>query len=308
MTGPLVRVEDVTKRYGGRVALAELDITLRAGEILALVGHNGAGKSTLIKLLLGLIRPDAGRIAVLGHDPGRPGAAEARRAIGFLPETIAFHPNMTGAELLGFYARLKGAPVAANRDLLARVGLAPVAGQRVGGYSKGMRQRLGLAQALIGRPRLLLLDEPTTGLDPELRQAFYAILSELAAEGVGILLSSHALAELEHRADRVIVLRQGRKVADGTLTDLRRMAGDPVRILVRLAAAQPVAVFAGGEAGGVAQPCARRIEIICPATDKMDRLRAVLNGPDPVADIELLHASLDEIYAGLLRRDAEQVR
>ncbi len=307
MTAPLVRVDGVAKRYAGRDALAALDLVLGAGEILALVGHNGAGKSTLIKLLLGLIRPDAGRITVLGHDPARAGAAEARRAIGFLPETIAFHPNMTGAELLAFYAQLKGAPLAANRELLARVGLADVAGQRVGGYSKGMRQRLGLAQALIGRPRLLLLDEPTTGLDPELRQAFYALLDELAAEGVGILLSSHALAELEHRADRVVVLRQGRKVADGTLTDLRRMAGDPVRILVRMEAPVPVAAGAGGAVTGVAAGAGRRIEIICPAAEKMDRLRAVLSGREPVADIELLHASLDEIYAGLLRRDAEPV-
>ncbi len=308
MTAPLVQAEGVSKRYAGRDALASLDITLGAGEILALVGHNGAGKSTLIKLLLGLIRPDSGRIAVLGHDPSRPGAAEARRAIGFLPETIVFHPNMTGAELLAFYARLKGAPVAANRDLLARVGLAPAAGQRVGGYSKGMRQRLGLAQALIGRPRLLLLDEPTTGLDPELRQGFYAILDALAADGVGILLSSHALAELEHRADRVVVLRQGRKVADGTLADLRRMAGDPVRILVRLAATQPVPAYAGEAVSGVTVRAGRRLEIICPAAEKIERLRAVLDGPDPVADIELLHASLDDIYAGLLRRDAERTQ
>ena len=160
-----------------------VDLQLNPGESVALVGHNGAGKTTLMKLMLGLIRPSAGYVRVLGEDPVASASVRSRNGVGFLPETIAFNASMTGAEVITFFARLKGVPKAEGRDLLARVGLSDAAGQRVGTYSKGMRQRLGLAQALLGSPRVLLLDEPTTGLDPQLRQNFYAIVSDLRDAG-----------------------------------------------------------------------------------------------------------------------------
>lgn len=196
----------VTHLYGRRVAVDGVDLNLRAGECIGLVGHNGAGKSTLIKMMLELIRPTSGSVQVLGQDPSAGAAAAARRELGYLPENVALHPSLTGAETLAFYARLKGQPVAGNAALLERVGIAAAAHRRVGTYSKGMRQRLGLAQALLGKPRALLLDEPTTGLDPALRQSFYEIIGDLRREGATILLSSHALAELEGQVDRVVVM------------------------------------------------------------------------------------------------------
>src|SRR5690606_11788785 len=163
----------------------------------ALVGHNGAGKTTLIKLLLGLIRPSEGSVRIAGIDPAGNRGAEARRAIGFLPESVAFHGAMTGNELIAFYARLKGAPCSRNAGLVAgyarvmgepcsrsaglrgRVGMARAANRRVATYSKGMRQRLGIAQALIGEPRLMLFDEPTSGLDPASRTEVYRMIDAL---------------------------------------------------------------------------------------------------------------------------------
>ena len=166
--------------------------------------------------------------------PSRPRlpATQARFQLGFLPETIAFDAAMTGREVLAFYARLKRLAPRTAEPLLERVGLAAAAGRRVGTYSKGMRQRLGLAQALLGRPRLLLLDEPTTGLDPALRRSFYELIAELTRDGVTVLLSSHALSEMEARTDRVAILERGRLIACGSLAALRRQARLPVQVRI----------------------------------------------------------------------------
>lgn len=231
----IVAIDHVTKRYRGLTALDGLDLALAPGETVALVGHNGAGKTTLMKLVLGLIRPSGGQVRVLGTDPSGAGGAAARRHLGFLPESVAFHNAMTGRELLAFYARLKGAPPAANDALLAEVGLAEAAGRRVGTYSKGMRQRLGLAQALIGAPRLLLLDEPTSGLDPESRARVYATIDRLRGQGATILVSTHALAEIEGHADRIALLHRGRLLAAAPLATLRAQAALPIRVRLTVA-------------------------------------------------------------------------
>jgi Cu-processing system ATP-binding protein len=287
MTAPTIRLEGVVKRFGAHVAVADIDLALKAGECVGLVGHNGAGKSTLIKLMLGLLRPAAGRVEVLGEDPVG-ASARARREIGYLPENAAFYPSMTGAETIAFYARLRGVAPADGRKLLARVGLDGAARRRVGVYSKGMRQRLGLAQAMLGSPRALLLDEPTTGLDPEFRLGFYEILRELQRGGTTVLLSSHALAELEGAVDRVVVLDHGRKVADGDIGMLRALAGVSPRLRAR--ASSPPAGWRELSPGLFETPCAEE-EILA-------RLSA-LSGP--VEAVEIVRPSLDEIYAAFLR-------
>lgn len=302
MTAPIIALRGVSKSFGRIDAVRNLDLALYPGECVGLVGHNGAGKSTIIKLMLGLLRPTSGAVETLGEDPAAGAAARARRELGYLPESVALYPSMTGRETLAFYARLKGQPVRANGALLNRVGLGQAATRRVGTYSKGMRQRLALAQSILGQPRALLLDEPTTGLDPALRQSFYEILREMRHSGAAILLSSHALTELEGEVDRIVVMNRGRKMADGSITELRQLAGIGARVRLRV----PEGMTPGLEAlrdwtplhGGV-------LETRCDESRLLGQLRAL---PDWAEDVEVLRPSLDEIYATFLRREDDAPR
>ncbi len=295
-----VAIEHVVKSYRAVHALRGVSFALAPGRLSALVGHNGAGKTTLIKLMLGLIRPDRGTIRVLGEDPSA-GAFAGRRALGFLPENVAFNAALTGRETLAFYARLKQIDPKQGAALLERVGLGEASWRRVGTYSKGMRQRLGLAQALLGRPRVLLLDEPTTGLDPALRQTFYDILDELRRDGATVLISSHALNELEDRAEQVLIMNRGALVADGTLSELRALSRLPTRMTLKLAE-------------GVARPewipnhaalrgCMCEVDIIDPS-DKMRLLRQAA-ADLAVVDIIVAEPTLDDLYAHFLREQEQ---
>ncbi len=300
---PTVEAHGVSKRYGAHEAVRSVDLTLEPGECVALVGHNGAGKSSLIKLMLGLTHPTAGSLRVLGEDPAGPGAARVRRQLGFLPENVAFHPGMTGLECLDFYARLKGVPTRGNPGLLERVGLPREAQRRrIGTYSKGMRQRLGLSQALLGEPRLLLLDEPTTGLDPALRQGFYATVRELRDRGATVLLCSHALTELEGQADRVVVMNRGRKVAEGCLETLRRLADLPVRVRVGVTGQEAADLVCDAYAVP-RQPGGRAVDLACGQDEKLSLVRHVLGLGVALRDLEVVPPSLDEIYAHFLSRE-----
>lgn len=297
MNTDLVTLSGVSKRYGAQEAIDGLDLQLREGECVALAGHNGAGKSTLIKLILGLIRPTFGRVALFGHDAHSPAAARMRNRIGYLPETVALHPSMTGEETLAFYARLKRQPLSNNAALLEKVGISGAARRRVGGYSKGMRQRLALAQALLGQPRVLLFDEPTTGLDPASRLMFYDIVHELRAAGATILLSTHALSELAGHADRIVVMKAGRKIADGAMSALRRSTGLPIRIRLTLANADapPPGAWRRIEAG--------RYELACQEHDKIAAIRGIGAISTDIHDLDIQVPGLDDIYAHLLERE-----
>ncbi len=289
-----VALAGVTKRYGATVAVRDLDLALHAGEVVALVGHNGAGKTTLVKMMLGLARPTAGTVRLLGADPAAGGFA-SRAEVGYLPESVSFHLALTGRETLGFYARLKGLDASHLDPAFAAVGLGGAADRAVGTYSKGMRQRLGLAQALLGHPRVLILDEPTSGLDPALRREFYAIVAARAAEGATVLLASHALTELEGRADRVVIVNRGAKFADGTLDDLRRVARLPVRIRVR-----PAGPFA---VNGWRRLADGSFETEVDAGGKVRALATLLSDPDAVSDLTVSEPTLDDLYAHFLRRE-----
>ncbi len=299
----LVEVVAVSKLYGDHAAVRGVDLSLRAGECVALVGHNGAGKSTLIKMMLGLCRPSAGRVRVCGEDPAGRHGARLHAGLGYLPENVVFPPSLTGREVLDFYARLKRQNPARNPALLERVGLADAARKKLGAYSKGMRQRLGLAQALLGAPKLLLLDEPTTGLNPASRQDFYQIFTELRDGGAAVLLSSHALSEIEGRTGRIAVMSRGRLVAYGTLAELRGAADLPVRIRVDLTAAAgwSAPVLPSLRCQWIGD---RRVELTCANDVKLEVLRQV-SGSDVTADIQIMPPTLDDIYAQLMRRAAE---
>lgn len=291
-----IKLAAVSKIFGSTKAVNAVDMALAPGECVVLVGHNGAGKSTLIKLILGLIKPNSGQIEVLGQNPSSKAAAKSRRSIGYLPETVALHPSLTGIETLNFYAELKGLSTKNNLDLLAKVGISQVAKQRVRGYSKGMRQRLALAQALLGQPQLLLFDEPTTGLDPASRLLFYDIVRELQASGASILLSSHALAEMEGLADRVIVMQKGIKIADGSMSELRQSANLPITIRASFSQL-PDPIPANWQQIGN-----QRLEISIPTVEKLVYLKQI-NQLIDLTDIEMVEPGLDEMYAHFLQRD-----
>lgn len=296
-----VEISDVTKRFGPVEAVCNVSFALPEGETIALVGHNGAGKTTLLKLMLGLIRPSSGNIRVLGEDPAA-GEFAARRRLGYLPENVSFNAALTGRETLAFYARLKREDSGALAPLLERVGLSHAADRRVGTYSKGMRQRLGLAQALLGAPRILLLDEPTTGLDPALRQSFYEIIEELRGQGATVLLSSHALTELEERAGRVVIMNRGVKVADGSLDELRRIARLPTRIRLKVAASSIADVESRiAPLGDWRRVNGHMLEITAASDQKIELLRRATAEGDSIEDVDVAPPTLDELYAHFLR-------
>jgi Cu-processing system ATP-binding protein len=294
-----ILLDHVSKRYGAFAAVDDVTLTVGQGESVALLGHNGAGKTTLMKLLLGLTRPSDGRLEVLGAPVG----TEQKTGIGFLPESIVFHDAMTSRELLRFYARLKRAPLASVDDLLRTVGLADAARKRVKTYSKGMRQRLGLAQAMLGSPKLLLLDEPTSGLDPASRVRFYDSMQHMADEGATVLLSSHALTEVEARTDRVAIMKEGRLVACGSLSELRRRAALPVRIVLHAPpGGVPALINSLGQAA-FTPVNDHAVELLCPVDKKMTLLREITNLGVDIEDIDIEPPTLDRLYAHF--RDAE---
>lgn len=294
----ILTLSHLTKRYGDRAALEGVSLSVAAGERVALLGHNGAGKSTLMKLVLGLIAADGGRVEVAGHAPG---SAVARSLTAYLPENAAFHPALTAREQIRHFLRLRGQDPKLAEGLLEKVGLAEAARRRIGTYSKGMRQRVGLAQALIGAPRLMVLDEPTSGLDPVSRREFYALLDELAAQGTAILLSSHALSELEARTDRIVILSQGKLVAEGPLAQLRTEAALPLTVVLQPRAGQEAALAAAFPEAG---PQGAGLVLHCPPDQKLAVLERIAAARDLVADFDLMPPSLDDLYSHISRRAA----
>jgi ABC-2 type transport system ATP-binding protein len=216
---PAVWCSGLRKRYGRRQAVHEVSLEVGRGDVVGLLGPNGAGKTTVIKMLLGLVHPDAGEAMLLGR-PATDPAARAR--VGYLPELFRYQPWLSAAELLALHVRLAevDVPVREQRDCLSLVGLADRAGDRLGGFSKGMQQRLGLAVALVARPELVVLDEPTSALDPLGRADVRDILLSLKSRSVAVLLNSHLIGEVERVCDRVVILDRGRVAAAGTLAEL----------------------------------------------------------------------------------------
>jgi ABC-2 type transport system ATP-binding protein len=212
------------KRYGAVVALAGVDLTVAPGELVGLIGANGAGKSTLMKIACGLVRPTTGTVTVCGAPSS---TREARRSLGYLAELFRFPGWCTATEVLALHQQLAGSTGGRTErdELLGLVELADAADRRVEGMSKGMQQRLGIAQALIGDPKLLLLDEPTSALDPAGRRDVRTLLLGLRDRGTGVLLNSHLLGELELVCDRVIILAHGRVLAAGRPNELTQKGG-----------------------------------------------------------------------------------
>lgn len=293
----VIEFERVSMRHGDLVRLAVLDLAVHEGEVLALLGHNGAGKTTTMKLILGLISPTGGRVSVMGGAPDGPHADVLRRKLGFLPENVSFYEQLTGHEVLSYFARLKRIDLRQVDALLDRVGLSEAAGRRVKIYSKGMRQRLGLAQALLGEPRLLLLDEPTTGLDPAATREFYETVRNLRDKGCTVLLSSHVLPGVEPYIDRALILGAGRRLALGSLESLRHEAAMP--LVIRARGHWPGVDWHQGwsDAGVSARTLnSHELALSVPPSAKISTLRRLTDTPG-LEDIELLPPTLEHLYA-----------
>jgi ABC-2 type transport system ATP-binding protein len=227
--GPPVEIRGLVKRYGDLVAVDHVDLTVRTGDVYGYLGPNGAGKTTSLRMMLGLIRPDAGTISVFGRDPQA--TVHALDGVAGFVEAPAFYPYLTGLRNLEMLAAFDGNGAAGRiGTALDTVEMADRAGDRVGGYSHGMRQRLGIAGALLRAPRLLLLDEPATGLDPGGMRDMRRLIRRLADEGITVLLSSHLMTEVEELCNRVAIVRRGSIVYEGSISELKQEAGTTYRL------------------------------------------------------------------------------
>ncbi|MEO7067102.1 MAG: ABC transporter ATP-binding protein [Rhodanobacter sp.] len=306
-----IDITSLGKQYKGIAAVTNVSATVPMGKVIGLLGHNGAGKSTLIKLILGLIKPSSGHVEVLGQSPWGSDAVALRRRVGYLPESVAFYGNLTGIEVLIYFAKLKRAPRQQVGELLQRVGLDVAKDRRVSTYSKGMRQRLGLAQALLASPELVVLDEPTAGLDPQATRELYEIVGELRNEGHSVLVSSHVLAELEPHIDSALILRQGELLAAGSVSELRRQSGLPGVVVVQLkSTAQPSVFTRELDERGLTHVLRHdgRFDIEIAEGNKLDLLQRLAANP-AIEDIVVQEASLARLYDYLgagTKREVEQ--
>lgn len=289
MAETVIATEELTKSYDGRHGIVDVTLEVRAGEVFGFLGPNGAGKTTTIRLLLDLIRPTAGRAWVLGLD-AREGSLEIRRRVGYLPGELALWERMTGAELLAFLGELRGG---VDRRAVAELAerLDCDLSARIGSLSHGSKQKVALIQAFMHRPELLILDEPTTGLDPLMQEEFQRMVAEVRAEGRTVFLSSHILREVERTCDRVGIIREGRLVAVEDVGDLRARE---LRVLdLHFAGPVPASAFQG-------LPGVQEVEA------RGDGIRLAVAGPlDPVVkaaaryevvDLTSHEPSLEEIF------------
>ncbi|MDH5183936.1 MAG: ABC transporter ATP-binding protein [Gammaproteobacteria bacterium] len=294
---PVIELRGVSKHYGNFHALDDINLSVGEGEILGLLGHNGAGKTTTMKLILGVITASSGEVRLLGKSPIGRHADVLRRSMGYLPENVSFYSQMTGREVLYYFAQLKDIATSTCKELLQRVGLSHAADRRVGTYSKGMRQRLGMAQALLGNPKLLLLDEPTAGLDPTATAEFYEMLQILRQQGTSVLLSSHVLPGIERYIDRVAILGGGRLLDVGTINELSLRAQLPISVHAR--GQWPDVDWAtrlSKRALNFQHISEQRLELTAHLDSKLELMRILLAEPT-IEDIEIISPSLDQLYA-----------
>lgn len=295
MPAGAIEAEGLTKTYrGGARGVEDLSFRIEPGEIFGFLGPNGAGKSTTIRMILDLIRPTAGRLTVFGRDPRRDGAG-VRARIGYLPGDLRLYPRLTGRELIAYFARLRGMAGTGDAEALAaRLDLDLDRPARA--LSRGNRQKIGLVQAFMHRPDLLVLDEPTSGLDPLVQQTFAAVARETADRGGTVFLSSHVLSEVQHVADRVGVVREGRLELVETVETLRERA--PQRVEVTFAAPPPPDAIAG--VPGVRETARHGAVLLMTLEGPADALVKRLARFE-VLGIDSHEADLEDVFLGLYR-------
>ncbi len=303
----VVEIRGLTKRFGALQALAGVDLALGAGEVLGLLGPNGAGKSTLVRALVGRVRPDAGEIRLLGRPADEPGA---RDALGYVPQEIALYGVLTAAQNLELFGRLMGLAgerlARAVAEALAFSNLADRAGEAVEPFSGGMKRRLNLAVGILAEPKVLLLDEPTVGVDPQSRERIYEMIVELAGRGVAVLYTTHYMEEAERLCDRIAVIDHGRLIATGTLEELVRTTVGAARLIV-VHAARPldgglVETFPGAQI----EATTLRLSTTEPASAIPRLLTALEEAGVGVADLELQTPGLESVFLHLTGRELRE--
>ena len=296
-SAPLARLRGVRHHYGKTLALDGLDLALPAGQVLALLGPNGAGKSTAISLLLGLQRADAGTAELFGLPPQ---ALEARRRAGVMLQAAAVPDTLKVRELIDLTRSYYPQPRSVA-DLVALAGLDGLMARRYGQLSGGQQRRVQFALAVCGRPELLFLDEPTTGLDIDARQTLWKAIRELRSQGCAVLLTTHYLEEAEALADRVVVVNHGRVVAEGTVAQIRAHVAQR---RIRCTSALPVALVQGWPGVQLAQRDGARLEIVAESAESV--VRRLLAEDAALSDLEVQRAGLADAFLALTRRDAQK--
>lgn len=307
MAAPAIEFSEVIKLYRRRfrgvevAALSGVSFEVSSGEICAFLGPNGAGKTTSMNILMGFIYPYSGRARVFGL---RPGDVRAKARIGFLPENFAFYRYLTAEKLLRFHLRLSGRqhpdPAGLIAMLLAKVKLDGYKGLKISKYSRGMVQRLGIAQALLGDPELLVLDEPTSGLDPAGRKEVRDLILSLKAEGKTVFLSSHMLSEVEQICDRVIIIDHGRMVGCGTMSE---MLAQDNRVEIVVDQLPPEMEQTVSEQGGAINREPGRVRIVCDAAHKRALAEALWAGGCDVLRLIPMKASLEDAFLKLVGKE-----
>ncbi|MBT4099908.1 MAG: ABC transporter ATP-binding protein [Gemmatimonadetes bacterium] len=293
----LCRLQDIRMGYGGEQVLRGVDLAIEGGTILGLVGENGAGKSTLLKILAGVLRPVHGSLVAAGSRP----------RVGYMPESSQWYPYLSGAQVLRYFARYTGASKQAQDETLERVGLAAVRDKKLAAYSKGMRQKLGLAQAILGQPDLIVLDEPTNGLDPPGIIDFYQILQERAEQGVAIVLSSHLLAEIEGRTTHVAFLRDGQIAASGSCAHLIQQAGLQSRVCLRGARRQDLLCGLLDGSGWQVQTQQDGVDVYLDRNEVSVLLASLDLSLLGHLDVQVHHPTLDDLYMHTLAANRSAV-
>jgi ABC-2 type transport system ATP-binding protein len=297
---PAIETAGLTKHYGSVEALVDLDLEVRAGEVFGFLGPNGAGKTTTIRTILDEIRPTAGRASILGMDSGE-NSVEIRRHIGYVPGDLSMYPNLTGRDTLTYFANLRGGVDWGYVDELTDRLDADLS-KKVGDLSSGNRQKVGLIQAFMNRPDVLIMDEPSSGLDPLIQREFQSMMREVAGEGRTVFLSSHTLSEVQRVADRVGIIRRGRLIALEAVADLRSKSMRRIEFQF----AEPVdgEVFEGVE--GVSDVQVLRRRVMLSYAGRIDALLTTVAGRYDVIDITTHEADLEEIFLTYYRDEDEE--
>jgi ABC-2 type transport system ATP-binding protein len=299
MTNLVVETQGLTKRYGDRLAVDSVGMTVRRGEVYGFLGPNGAGKTTTLRMMLGLVRPTAGSASILGEPAGRP---DVTRRVGALVEGPGFFPYLSGRDNLRVMARYRGLPASAADEALARVDLADRAKDPFKSYSLGMKQRLGVAAAMMGDPELVVLDEPTNGLDPAGMADMRALVVDLARGGQTVLLSSHLLAEVQEICDRVGVISGGRLLRESTVADLR--GGTTLRVRATPTdRALAVAMRVAGDDG--VHVTDHGLVLDLPADAAPDLTRQLVAADVDVHEVAPLERTLEEVFFEMTSTDHE---